>query len=203
MYLKISKSDAKEGKIIRNFYWSFFFNIEIRLRISISSIFHPTKQIKVHRLLFSLLKDAIPLTSLKIIIRLLGKVCSPASYSLPSILLHFTDSCTHLTTTFLNPVIFLALILLDWGEVLPRIAPKTFLRREEAKFHYAPGLLKQSIILIKTILLIDYNGIESKKWCSSLFLSTIGAPFRAMDLPVRTRLPGLTSSFLGCSLIWF
>ena len=103
MYLKISKSDAKEGKIIRNFYWSFFFNIEIRLRISISSIFHPTKQIKVHRLIFSLLKDAIPLTSLKIIIRLLGKVCSPASYSLPSILLHFTDSCTHLTTLFPCP----------------------------------------------------------------------------------------------------
>lgn len=161
MYLKISKSDAKEGKMIRNFYWSFFFlNIEIRLRISISSILHPMKQIKVHRLLFSLLKDAIPLTSLKIIIRLLGKVCSPPSYSLPSILLHFTDSRTHI---FLNPVIFLALILLDWGEVLQRIAPKTFLRREEAKFHYAPGLLKQSIILIKTILLIDYNnGIESK-----------------------------------------
>ena len=201
MYLKISKSDAKEGNIIRNFYWIFFFfNIEIRLRISISSIFHPTKQIKVHRLLFSLLKDAIPLTSLKIIIRLLGKVCSPASYSLPSVLLHFTNSCTHI---FLNPLIFLVLILLDWGEVLQRIAPKTFLRREEAKFHYALGLLKQSIILIKTILLIDYNGIESKKWCSSLFLSTIGAPFRAMDLPVRTRLPGLTSSFLGCSLIWF
>ena len=201
MYLKISKSDAKEGNIIRNFYWSFFFfNIEIRLRISISSIFHPTKQIKVHRLLFSLLKDAIPLTSLKIIIRLLGKVCSPASYSLPSVLLHFTNSCTHI---FLNPLIFLVLILLDWGEVLQRIAPKTFLRREEAKFHYALGLLKQSIILIKSILLIDYNGIESKKWCSSLFLSTIGAPFRAMDLPVRTRLPGLTSSFLGCSLIWF
>ena len=102
-YLKISKSDDKEGKIIRNFYQSFFFflNIGIRLGVSISSIFHPMKQIKVHRLLFSLFKDASPLTSLKIIIRLLGKVCSPPSYNLPSyppalswqLHLHFPSPC--------------------------------------------------------------------------------------------------------------
>lgn len=129
------------------------------------------KQIKVHRLLFSLLKDAIPLTSLKIIIRLLGKVCSPPSYNLPSTLLHFTDSCTHI---FLNPVIFLALILLDWGEVLKIIAPKTFLRREEAKFHYVLGLLKQTIILIKTILLVVIMALSQNNGAVLSFLLPVG-----------------------------